>query len=97
MIPKQPRETDKVYLDFVRTKKCVCGDSKTTPHHTISRGAWGSDYRTIPLCLKCHITIHQKGMKDFEKKYNFDHLDAIIKLLSEYVQSLNTEGGEGAA
>ena len=89
MFSKQPRQEDKKYLDFIRGKPCLCmSDScwgETAPHHTISRGAWGSDYRAIPVCLFHHMEAEQKGLEYMEKTYSFNALDEIIKLLSEYL------------
>jgi len=91
MIPKQPRQEDSDYLNFIRQKACLCmsntcWEGKTFSHHIISRGAWGSDYRAIPLCLFHHIEAEQKSLEYMEKTYNFNTLDEIIKLLSEYLK-----------
>ncbi len=89
MIPKQPRQEDKKYLDFIRGKLCLCMDDfcwgKIVPHHTVSRGAWGSDYRTIPLCTFHHFEIEKQGLIFMENTYHFNALDEIIKLISEYL------------
>ncbi len=90
MIPKQPRQEDPKYLDFIRGKKCLCGGvgciEKIAPHHTVSRGAWGSDHRAIPMCVLHHAQIHRMGLIFMERIYHFNALDEIIKLLSEYLR-----------
>lgn len=95
MIPKQPRQKDPKYLDFIREKPCLCKVQKfhidaclgqIVPHHTVSRGAWGSDYRTIPLCTFHHFEIEKIGLSSMESFYHFNALDEIIKLLSEYLR-----------
>lgn len=93
MIPKNPRQEDLRYLDFIRSQRCLCEGRKCigriTPHHIISRGAWGSDCRSIPLCLYHHMETEQRGLAYMEKTYNFNALDEIIKLLSEYLKEKN--------
>lgn len=96
MIPKQPRREDKKYLDFIRSKPCLAKSSscwgEVVPHHTKSRGAWGSDYRTIPVCGFHHGVIEGGGMKQAEDMFRFNHLDEIIKLLSEYLETPKIAG-----
>ena len=90
MIPKQPRQEDPKYLDFIRSKKCLCNGGKcigeTAPHHTVSRGAWGSDHRTIPICVFHHLETETRGIGFMQHTYHFSVLDEIIKLLSEYLR-----------
>ncbi len=89
MIPKQPRQEDPKYLDFIRGKSCLCKGPKcigeVTSHHTISRGAWGSDHRTIPICAFHHLEAETRGLGFMQDTYHFNTLDEIIKLLSEYL------------
>ena len=63
MIPKQVREVNEKYLEFIRQQCCcVCGlsgENLIAPHHVKSRGARGGDTKnTIPLCLNCHNLAH---------------------------------------
>ncbi len=89
MIPKQPRQKDTKYLDFIRGKPCLCNGGscigEVTSHHTVSRGAWGSDYRTIPICAFHHLEMEQRSLSFMENIYHFSALDEIIKLLCEYL------------
>ncbi len=93
MIPKQPRQEDPKYLEFIRGKKCLCRgvncNGEIVPHHTVSRGAWGSDHRAIPLCAIHHLEVHWQGVAFMEDRYYFNALDEIIKLLSEYLREKN--------
>jgi hypothetical protein len=90
MIPKEPRTEDQRYLAYVRTRPCTIKGNgcygPSIPHHTISRGAWGSDHRAIPLCSIHHTETHSRGLKWMEEHYCFNHLDEIIKLLDEYLR-----------
>lgn len=87
---KQPRQEDSDYLDFIRDKNCLVANKscigEIAPHHTISRGAWGSDHRAIPLCAFHHLEIEQRGINFMQETYHFSILDEIIKLLSEYLE-----------
>lgn len=63
-----------------KTQGCciVCGEpSMRTPHHIVTRGAFGSDDRNnlIDLCVKHHSEVESIGRVSFFKKYK------IIKLL----------------
>jgi hypothetical protein len=63
-----PDRVDK-YLEFVRTKACcICSyPPKSAPHHWSPKafvggmGSKTSDYRTVPLCQRCHDTFHSTG------------------------------------
>jgi len=85
--PKQKREVDKKYLKFIRQHSCRCGVGcmgVVAAHHVKTRGAGGSDYETIPLCVKHHAAVHKMGIETFQELYfiNFDR--EIIRLLIEY-------------
>ncbi len=75
--PKITRETDKEYLDYIRSHACLIGIlcyGKVEPHHDPTVGAGGSDYTSVPLCRKHHSEVGQIGKKRFQEKYgvNFD-------------------------
>ena len=62
----------------------ICGrPSCKTPHHIITRGAFGSDDRInlIDLCPLHHNEAHASGRESFFKKYGIVHLlEAALKL-----------------
>jgi hypothetical protein len=58
---------DESYLQFVRVQPCcACGRSAPSEAHHWGPGHKGvgtkvSDYRTVPLCLRCHQRWHTEG------------------------------------
>ena len=82
--PKPKRYQDKAYLAYIRKQACVilgCRSRPVYPHHTISRGAGGSDLLTLPVCLE-HHNMFEAGQLD-DRDYAFDGW----KLLAEYVEA----------
>jgi hypothetical protein len=74
------REIVPEHLEKIRKMDCLaCGLSPCDPHHTVSRGAGGSDKTCIPLCREHHVEIHAIGIITFQEKYGLD----IKKWLSE--------------
>ena len=53
------------YLAFVRSQPCLlcAAPAPSDPHHYGPRGLGQKtdDYRTVPLCRKCHDTLHAEG------------------------------------
>jgi len=85
--PKQGREQDKSYLKHVKSNPCiVCNSKHTEPHHTVSRGAFGSDYLTVSLCRMHHVEFHTIGMAGFECRYNIRLDKEIIALLIGFIK-----------
>lgn len=68
-IHKQPRQVNKDYLIFLRSQPCsVCRKIlHMVPHHTITRGAFGSDYFSIPLCTLDHHDAHTITMEELQR------------------------------
>jgi hypothetical protein len=68
-VPKAPLpDRDPRYLAFVRSHACCsCGSQEDVEaHHWARRGQKGlatkpSDFRTVPLCRRCHDTFHATG------------------------------------
>ncbi len=90
-VEKSWRGVDIEYKTWVQSLACICfGNyehiSPTIAHHTKTRAAGGSDYRTLPFCIKHHDEVHQKGMAYMEGKYGFNHLDEIIRLLTQWLE-----------
>jgi hypothetical protein len=63
--PKDPPKRSSAYLRYVRQQACVgCGaPAPSDPHHWGARGMGQKtdDYRTVPLCRRCHDHFHQGG------------------------------------
>jgi hypothetical protein len=92
--PKITRETDKEYLDYVRSHACLIGIlcyGKVEPHHYPTVGAGGSDYTSVPLCRKHHGEAHQIGRQKFQKKYGLSFTDEQVRLLIGFTR-LQKEG-----
>ena len=67
-LPKSKPDRDSDYLKFIRSKSCCsCHSKQSEPHHWAPKGRGGrmgskcSDYRTVPLCRKCHDYFHSTG------------------------------------
>jgi hypothetical protein len=92
MLPKPKRETSKKYLEYIKTLPCCCRDNDCTgdsvPHHTITKGAGGSDLLTVPLCGFHHYKVHLWGRSAFQTFYNIDFQDIIIANLIGYIKKL---------
>jgi hypothetical protein len=50
--PKPIRKTDPGYLAWIRTQPCVACGAQSQAHHTTTKGARGSDYRSLSLCYR---------------------------------------------
>ena len=91
-IQKPVRIVDKDYLEHIKHRSCCVKDNTclgdVVPHHTISVGARGSDYRTVSLCAQHHHEVHFVGRKTFQEKYNVDFREVIIKQLIDYIREL---------
>jgi len=96
--PKKPPERSQTYLDFIRGKSCCsCGAVKTEPHHWAPKGRGGgmgskcSDYRTVPLCRKCHDYWHSTGAVPTESIVGTRQLFANCQLdyLIEWIERKN--------
>jgi len=84
--PKQKREQDKKYLEYIRSLPCVVCDMPGEPHHVVSRKAYGSDYKAIPLSREYHSECHSIGKNTFQERYNLDFNEIIIKNLIGYIK-----------
>jgi hypothetical protein len=86
--PKPVTERDEDYKIFIRSLPCSapnCGASApSVAHHHPLAGHSGksvttSDYRTVPLCVECHIPgVHQQGRLTF-----WGDLDAVEVMISQ--------------
>ena len=83
--PKPSRLKDKDYIDWLRRRPCLVCGAVAQAHHTVTKGAGGSDYRTVPLCWTHHADLHGQGEKYFEEEYLVDLKDEIIRSLEAYI------------
>lgn len=86
-IPKPVRELDEEYLAFVRSlscAKCNASGPSVSHHHPLAghsaMGSKTSDYRTVPLCVRCHDEVHQHGKISFW--FNLDTVEVLISKLN---------------
>jgi hypothetical protein len=97
---KNPREIDQEYINFLKSQSCAsCGAPSKNPHHTITRGAGGSDYFAVPVCFNCHFRVHSQGYSHWENvnvgqlaRLPCIVLAVIIKQLVSYIKK--KKGGE---
>ena len=68
---------------------CACG-ATSQAHHTVTKGAGGSDLRTLAVCWKHHAELHNRGAAWFEEEYMVDLKDEMIRSLESYIA-----GGRG--
>jgi len=87
---REPREVDPEHLAKVRQLPCYISRTgrmgcfgTVAAHHHVTRGRFGSDYQTIPLCAIHHDEVHN-GKVSFATKYNVDY-DAAIAETNERV------------
>jgi len=89
MFPKPRRLESKSYLKWIRLQPCLIHRPRQAhAHHSVAKGARGSDYRSVPLCFECHSELHQIGAETFAKRHNLDFHSEIIRLLEIYVGEL---------
>lgn len=91
---KQKREIDEDYLKYIRTLPCVVGDSgccgDVVAHHTVAVGSGGSDYLSIPVCVRHHIPgVHTEGKDTFQKHHGLCFDRIIIDLLIKYIKTID--------
>lgn len=71
------------YLAYVRQLNCCsCGQApRVDPHHDGPRGMGQKtdDYRTIPLCFKCHRRLHDGGELPIDIKAKM--IDTLVRYL----------------
>lgn len=79
------------YLKWVRTRPClVCSLSGETHAHHVRMGGGGGiamkppDTRALPLCMRCHGTLHQGGERTFWEKTGIDPHAAILAMLTRW-------------
>jgi len=84
------REVDKDYLEYIKRQPCLIHDGRCVgdivPHHTKTKGASGSDYKTVPLCATHHNEVHVWGRYTFQESYNISFSEEIIRLLAGYIR-----------
>ena len=86
--PKTKRTVDKNYLAWIKTQSCAISNANCigdiVAHHSSTKGAGGSDYLTIPLCIHHHRLVHQMGRYSFQSLFSISFTTRIIQLLKRY-------------
>lgn len=89
---KNKRQEDKDYKKYIKSQPCIVGYDcmgDISAHHVISVGAGGSDYQTVPLCVKHHIPgVHTMGKATFQAIHGLSFNKEIIRLLTSYIIAL---------
>lgn len=93
--PKIRRETNRAWLDWIKTLQCLVGFSLTKtdclgpvdPAHLKTRGSFGSDHTAVPLCRKHHG--EQEGHADiwFQETYGINLWQELSQLLLLYIST----------
>lgn len=91
-IRKQPRYSDKQYLDFLSKKPCIVCGQQAQLHHAIykSAGNHSGDLTCVPLCAKHHTGssgVHALGRERFHEVYGIDLSEVIWSQLQEYFET----------
>lgn len=92
-LPYRPRETDEVYLDWLRQQPCCIGrmcDGPTEPSHIKTRGAGGGDEKAVPHCAKHHRLFHSMGRQTFDAQYG-DQLFLAAVYRARYERGMRCE------
>lgn len=85
--PKPSRLKSRAYLNWIRRQPCLVDYVVAQAHHTTSVGSGGSDFRTVPLCHRCHRELHRMGQQSFEAKHRLDLAEAVIRLLETFISA----------
>lgn len=84
MFPKQTREVNEDYLEFIRKQPCCISGENAEPHHLKSVGSGGSDMSCVPLSRKLHTEVHMMGRSRFEAKYEIRLNDVNMEMRGKY-------------
>ena len=96
MISKPVRYKNEAYKEYIKQQPCCVtgmmivnqdtGNIESDPHHTISKGAGGSDLSCVPLLHELHQECHSIGQETFQKKYDIDFKEVRLKLLEKWIE-----------
>lgn len=86
--PKPTRLKSPPYLAWIRQQHCLGCGAQAQAHHTTSKGSGGSDFRSVPLCWRCHRELHHRGGSWFQEKYHVDFTEEVIRLMETYLSAL---------
>lgn len=80
------------YLEFIRKLPCIACSTEVGVQaaHVRASGDGGmglkpSDYRAVPLCVRCHGDQHQRGEAAFWRGLGADPNALIIRLITAYI------------
>lgn len=78
------------YLRFIRRQGCLIDGASAQAHHLEAGGIGtkGSDFRTVPLCVRCHHELHKLGKERFEDNRRVDLFRESFRLLEVFTAAL---------
>lgn len=77
---------NKKYLQFIRKKpSIVSGQTECVAHHVLPHHS--NDLYTVPLTWSEHSEIHFIGHESFEKKYNINIDQEVMRLMGEFISN----------
>ena len=76
--------------DWIRSLSCATCHTRRgiQAHHARSRGAGGKAESMVPLCWRCHRTLHDTGVVTFEERTGIG-LHALAERLDALWQAMN--------
>lgn len=96
MFQKKKRYINKEYVEYIKQQPCCVtgkmmvnldtGKVESDPHHTVSRGAGGSDLTCVPLLHELHVEGDSIGWDTFQKKHNVNFKEVRLQLLEKWVE-----------
>jgi hypothetical protein len=96
MFPKSKRYKNEAYREYIKQQPCcitgmimvneATGKTESDPHHTVSKGAGGSDLSCVPLLHELHVECHNIGQETFQEKYDINFKEIRLKLLEQWIE-----------
>lgn len=77
--------------EYIRSRPCcICfAPGPSDPHHVRSRGAGGKSDCLVPICRRCHHSLHCYGRKTFEARWGV----SLTELAAVYAEEFRAAQG----